>query len=307
MKREVVQDFLNLPGIAGLALMDGRSRPYFYGIDRSLNFQQKEALAQGIQQVIDTTPADFEFFQFQFGSRQVYIYKLAHGIILLVLTVERLIDATYLQLVEQLKLELQQDLVNAIATFRLLAGNTTLSGQQYWKQGTDTASPAVATQSSDPPVKPVPTPSPAASAPLPASTQPIATAPPPFSVPLAPAVPQTAGTAVLLKDALAAMNDLSRYATQYLGPMVVTNYWKTSRPSVEWLNIFQVERSAQIVCPDQTGSEQLALTQEQHQWLREWVAAFINRCAKVIRDFPKTVRQNALDDRQKFLLLADSQ
>jgi hypothetical protein len=44
MKREVVQDFLNLPGITGVALIDGRSRPYFHGVEQSLNFQQREAL-----------------------------------------------------------------------------------------------------------------------------------------------------------------------------------------------------------------------------------------------------------------------
>ncbi|HEY9816238.1 MAG TPA: hypothetical protein V6D20_10635, partial [Candidatus Obscuribacterales bacterium] len=86
MQREVVQDFLNLPGIEGVALVDGRSRPYFCGVDQTLNFQQKEALAQGIQQVVETTPPDFEFFEFQFTGHQVYIYKLDHGVILLVLT-----------------------------------------------------------------------------------------------------------------------------------------------------------------------------------------------------------------------------
>ncbi|MBF2080006.1 MAG: hypothetical protein IGR76_16185, partial [Synechococcales cyanobacterium T60_A2020_003] len=85
MNKEVVQDFLNLPGIAGIALMDGRSRPYFFGIDQALNFQQKETLALGIQQVIETTPADFEFFEFQFVGHQIHIYKLSHGIILLVI------------------------------------------------------------------------------------------------------------------------------------------------------------------------------------------------------------------------------
>ena len=70
MKREVVQEFLGLPGIVGLALMDGRSRPCFYGVSERLNLQQKEALAQGICQVLETTPSSFRTFEFQFaGSR----------------------------------------------------------------------------------------------------------------------------------------------------------------------------------------------------------------------------------------------
>jgi len=86
MNQEVIQSFLNLQGIAGIALIDGRSRPYFCGIDQALNFQQKEALAQGILQVIETIPEGFDSFEFQFTGHDVYIYKLKHGIVLLVLT-----------------------------------------------------------------------------------------------------------------------------------------------------------------------------------------------------------------------------
>lgn len=313
--------------------MNGRSRPYFYGIDRSLNFQQKEALTQGIQQVVDTTPTSFEFFQFQFSSRQVYIYKLKHGIILLVLTVERLIDTTYPLLIEQLKLELEQDLANTIATFHLLAGSTTLSEQQYWKQGTDSIPVSVASQqptvmpvaesvpvpnpsqttlgslattrSQNPSSTPTPTPTSTASVFSDASSQPVDAIPlelpPSLPTPACPDLQLTSASRVLLKDILTAINHLSQYATQYLGPMVVANYWRTTRPPVDWLNRFQIERSAQITCSNQ----QLNLTTEQHQWLKDWVAAFIARCAKVIRDLPKTVKQNALDDRQKFLLFSN--
>ena len=127
MKREVVRDFLNLPGIAGVALMDGRSRPYFCGVDQTLNFQQKEALAQGIRQVVETTPDGFESFVFQFTGHQVYIYKLQHGIILLVLTRTQLVQADYVEVVGKLKVALQEDITTAIATFRLLASDVTMA------------------------------------------------------------------------------------------------------------------------------------------------------------------------------------
>jgi hypothetical protein len=311
MKREVVQDFLNLPGITGLALMDGRSRPYFCGVDRSLNFQQKEALAQGIQQVIDTTPANFDFFEFQFSGHQVYIYKLRHGIILLVLTIETLSHTAYAEVVERLKAELQQDVTNTIATFRLLAGSTTLSGQNYWKQDRDSKSYANSPPQSTSPTELIPksspsnlaTPSangiqtPSHSTQIPSQPPPPATPAPPASAP--PREPPAPSTT--LKEVVAAMNHLSQYATQYLGPMVVANYWKASRPKVDWLVSFNVERSAQISTPDISAP----LTAEQHQWLRDWVAAFIDRCAKVIRDFPKSVRNAALNEQQKSLLLTD--
>ncbi len=140
MKREVIQDFLNLPGIAGVALMDGRSRPYFCGVDQTLNFQQKEALAQGILRVVETIPAGFETFEFQFTGHQVHIYKLEHGIILLVLTRTDLVYADYVKTIKNLKAVLKEDITNAIATFRLIAGNMTLSGVTYRKPITSTTS-----------------------------------------------------------------------------------------------------------------------------------------------------------------------
>ncbi|GAB4376118.1 MAG: hypothetical protein Kow00121_22740 [Elainellaceae cyanobacterium] len=284
MKREVVQDFLNLPGIAGLALMDGRSRPYFCGVDRSLNFQQKEALAQGIQQVINTTPADFEFFEFQFSGHQVYIYKLTHGIILLVLAVNGGVPyCDYAAMVECLKAELQQDAANGIATFRLLAGSTTLSGQNYWKQPGTSANTGSATADPAPPGQ--------TATPETASQSAIASS--------AAAGRYTAS----LEEVIAAMNHLSQYAAQYLGPMVVTNYWRATQPEQEWFVHFQIERSAQITCSMPSSS----FTPEQHQWIREWVAAFIDRCSKVMRNLPRSLHQGTvLDDRQKSLLFSDS-
>jgi hypothetical protein len=310
MKREVVQDFLNLPGIAGVALMDGRSRPYFCGVDQTLNFQQKEALAQGIQQVVETTPASFKFFEFQFTGHQVYIYKLEHGIILLVLTGSDLVDANYQQAIECLKTELQEDISNAIATFRLLAGNITLSNQNYWKGNSDgrvtasnsrtspshPSSPAIAT-----PVEQNRKPSPLSATAL------SATEPSSFSQPVVQTTPvpeRSVSREANLKELLAALNHLSQFTIQYLGTVVVANYWKSTRPQSEWLAQFQIDRAAHLTLagtPNAASTQ--TLTTEQHQEICNWTDAFIQRCAKVIRDFPLIVEQRALDEHQRFLLL----
>ena len=201
MKREVIQDFLNLPGIAGVALMDGRSRPYFCGINQTLNFQQKEALAQGILQVVETIPDGFDVFEFQFAERQVRLYRLDRGMVLLVLTHQGLVYADYLGMIVRLKTVLQEDIPNAIATFRLIAGNITLSGRHYQKDSAHAVNPsgAAMTQAEVPPLK----------------------APPLDSSP-APPLPQPsppshrAQPAATLKEAIAALNHLSHFTTQYL-------------------------------------------------------------------------------------------
>lgn len=289
MNREVVEDFLNLPGIAGVALMDKRSRPYFCGVDSTLNFQQKEALAQGIRQVVETTPESFESFEFQFAAHQVYIYKLASGTILLVLTSSELVYSDYLPALQRLKAALSADLSTGVATFRLLAGNISLSGQDYWKP-----------TASDPATKSGPT----LRAPAPVA-KPASEIPTDSRNGFKNSISKQPDNQVTLKEILAALNHLSEFTTQYLGVAVISNYWKSSRPkNIEWLNQFQVNRKAEISFNGESSQSESGQVREQEiEWIQSWVAAFINRCAKVIRDFPALVEQKALTPRQKELLL----
>lgn len=286
MKREVVQDFLNLPGIAGVALMDGRSRPYFFGLDQTLNFQQREALAQGIQQVVETTPTGFESFEFQFSNYSVYIYKLEQGAILLVLTDENLEIKTYLQGISLLKQELLGDITKAVATFRLLAGSISLSGQNYWGESQSQSPSSVSGSTAQ-------------------SNAGVADAK------VAKPVTSEVDQAALMKppnlgEVLSALNGLSQYASQYLGKAVVSNYWKASRPDLNWLDVFQIERTGKIsLAPNSQTSLQEDINDEHQKWIKVWVTAFTTRCARVIRDFPVLMEQEALDERQRQILLSD--
>ena len=257
MKQEVIRDFLNLPGIIGVALISARSRPYFCGVDRLLNFQQRAALAQGIQQIIDTTPAGFESFEFQFNGHRVHLYKLDHGLILLVLALNRLADTAHLELVARLRLELQTDIADAIETFRQLAEVSPffkLAEPQAAKQTTSELSPAL------PPV--------------------------------------------MLSDLLAALNQLSRFGTQYLGATVVIRNWQMTRPNIPWLSQFQIDRKGRFSFSGQMYPPP-RVSLEQQQQIQQWATAFIDRCSQIIRTFPKTVRQKGLDTHQQALLLLD--
>jgi len=311
MKREVVQEFLNQPGIAGIALMDGRSRPYFFGVDQTLNFQQKEALAQGIQQVVQTTPPGFEYFEFQFSGHRVYIYKFDHGMILLVLATGEFMLMPYAPLIHQLQAELKHDPTNAIATFRLLAGNLSLSNQNYWQPTSPAPSIPVAPWQSplSSQVQPESVPAPPVSSPSVPSEfiapDPVLSPPVPESAVGASALPPDlpAAPPPTLKELLTAVNQISQFTTHYLGPTVVANYWRSSRPAMEWLSNFEIDRSAQITYAGgaPTGLSQ-PLSDEQQQGFQNWVSAFIQRCSRVMRDFSTLLDQGVLDDRQKAFL-----
>ncbi len=298
MTQEVIQDFLNLPGIAGLALIDKRSRPYFCGIDQALNYQQKEALAQGILQVVDTIPDEFESFKFQFTHYQVHIHKLNPGMILLVLTKSGLVYSAYKQTIKTLTISLCENLADAIATFRMLAGTATLPGLSHSRSNTTTRN-----------FTSVQTASPVNLAPINSdSKRPIIS--PPAAQPVTQPVAQPSAAAspipidITLGDLLTALNTLSQVTTQYLGIHVIVNYWKSTRPSHEWLKQFQIERSGQFSLTHSTSqSLQNLVSSQELLWIQEWVTAFVNRCSQVIRDFPSLINQKVLTNEQKALLL----
>ncbi|HEY9761385.1 MAG TPA: hypothetical protein V6D07_02610 [Trichocoleus sp.] len=270
MKRQVIQNFLNLPGIAGVALMDSRTRPFFCGLDATLNSQQRDALAQGIQQVVSTTPVEFDAFSFRFSGRQAHIYKLTQGVILLVLTSDQVPFEEYVSALKQLRVTLEEDLANAVATFRLLAGCVTLSNSPYWAEdGTGKTSSRE------------------------------------LETPVAPSAARK--QTVRCEEILAALNHLTDFTTQYLGKVIVANTWKSSRPDNPWLMIFEIDRSGHFkLTPQAAQSAQEGLTPEQHQWLKDWVQAFVERCSKIIRDFTKILAEKALDHHQQTLLLSQA-
>lgn len=306
MKQEVIQDFLNLPGIVGFALMDGRSRPYFYGVDGTLNFQQKEVLAQGILQVIETIPEGFKSFKFQFAGHQAYLYKVEQEMILLVLTCDELVYSDYLQTIKNLKAALRADVINAIAKFRFVAGTLTQSSSisQSLKPPSErnNAIPFAPTLAAPDTSAP---PRPGSSTNISSPTTNIDSVSVVWNNWASPVPPDTPVTSAgSLNDVLLALNHLSHFTTRYLGTQVIVNYWKSTRPPHPWLSHFQVDRSAQITFTSETGEElQQPISPDQQQWVQEWVAAFIKRCSQIVRDFPDLIQQAALTDEQKSLLL----
>jgi hypothetical protein len=118
MNSQIIQTFLNLSGIAGIALLDGRNRPFFCGLDPSLNPNQQDALAQGIQQVVATTPTDCDPFMFRFTHQRVYLYKLGEGVVLLVIANDQLSLDDYGPAIHSLKAAISEELYSAISTLQ---------------------------------------------------------------------------------------------------------------------------------------------------------------------------------------------
>ena len=124
MSREVIQDFLHLAGVVGIALTNRRMRPYFYGLDAVLD-RTKQALGQGVLQVVENVPEGFESFEFNFSGHVVFIYKLTHGLVLLVLTDNELNLVDYSGSITKIKYLIESDTYNTVSNFKLLLGSVT--------------------------------------------------------------------------------------------------------------------------------------------------------------------------------------
>ena len=91
MQRQLVQNFLKLPGIIGFSLMSLGSEAtpeqvYSAGFPQGLGLEQQPVLARGIQQIIQTTPPFLEFCTFQFGLYQIELYKVEQETLLIVVS-----------------------------------------------------------------------------------------------------------------------------------------------------------------------------------------------------------------------------
>jgi hypothetical protein len=322
MNRAVIQDFLNLAGIDGVALTNRRMRPCFYGLDSVLE-RTKQALGQGVLQVLENVPEGFESFEFYFFENVVFIYKLNHGLILLVLTGKYLDLASYNSAIDGIKKFVDSDPYNAISAFKLSLSSSTTQSTITTQDNDEAQSKAQAVFQPPEPVAAIVEPVRKTTNDKVAETSEPHITPPqtstvtakPSAAPSSPARSVDAASAETniksvstktsaqeykLDELIAVMNKLSRFTTDYLGKMVVANYWRSSRPAIAWLQEFEVDRNAQISHPRQKA---IACNPEQHQQIQAWTQAFINRCCQVIRNFDVMLEQDGLDAQQYDLLI----
>lgn len=92
MQWQLIQNFIELPGIIGFSLMSPSNQNISAESIDSVGFisrqrpEKSPILVQGIQQIIQTTPASLENCAFQFGLYQVELHKVENGVILLIVS-----------------------------------------------------------------------------------------------------------------------------------------------------------------------------------------------------------------------------
>ncbi len=72
----IVQDFLNVTGIVGFALMDGSHLDYFHHLNDTLLPEDKALFAQNVAQVFATIPTEFFELDLQLQTHWTHLYRL---------------------------------------------------------------------------------------------------------------------------------------------------------------------------------------------------------------------------------------
>ncbi len=95
---------------------------------------------------------------------------------------------------------------------------------------------------------------------------------------------------ITIEDLVNNFQEIANLVSNYLGPSITTKYLDSSRPNVDWLNNFVIER-ARIKF---NGLSSTKLTSMQVKWLEKWQIAFIRTCSYIVQDLPDLIQEKKL-------------
>lgn len=271
---EIIRDFLTVPGIAGIALIDGYPTPRLYSADPNLEIHQPKVFLANVTQILRTLNPQIKQLDYFFGTYRLYIRRMGLGFTVAVLTHR---DVKWRNSSEDLRpfcQAVQSHLKTSIPLLEDWASarnNHQLDGSSQKELHLN----AVTTTEFLVPSPPS----------LPASTL------RPSSLPVSsPSLP-------LLQDYLNAFNHLSTIAAQYLGSTIIGTQVKRSRPQGEILSMITIAAKGQLI-----SEVDRVLSPEELQALRQWTQDFRGQCSKIIRDFD-TIAQAAGLTKEEVALL----
>lgn len=260
---EIIRDFLTVPGIAGIALInpliDGYPSPRLYSTDPKLEIHQPKVFLANVSHILRTLTPEVQQLDFFFGTYRVYVCRMGSGLTVVVLTHR---DLKWRNSSEALRSFCQTVQSHLKASIPLLEAWAFAQNHQL----------------NYPPTEPH----------WDAATIDLCL-PSPASLP-SPSLP-------LLQDYLNAFNHLSNIAAQYLGGTIISNQVKRSRPQGETLAMITIVAKGQLV-----NDVDRLLSQEELQALRQWTQDFRGQCSRIIRDFDTTVQTAGLTKEEAMLL-----
>ncbi|MCU0551333.1 MAG: hypothetical protein MUC48_18450 [Leptolyngbya sp. Prado105] len=120
MNQEVIRDFLNVPGIVGIALLSGHSEPVFYTHHSAFTKENPSNLLQSVFRLVETIPAEYDRFEFHFAEHQIALHRLQSNRIVLVIKNNTLNSEQFISAFNALASEITANPKAAIEQFQPL-------------------------------------------------------------------------------------------------------------------------------------------------------------------------------------------
>lgn len=99
------------------------------------------------------------------------------------------------------------------------------------------------------------------------------------------------GVKVTLGEVIIYFEAIAAIVSKYLGNTITAKYFEETRPEVEWLHNFSMDKKGKVHFP---GSLTAPATALQLKWFEKWTDAFIKKCSLVIQDLPAIVEEKKL-------------
>jgi hypothetical protein len=124
MNQEVMRDFLNVPGIVGIALLSGHSEPVFYTYHPAFTKGNKSDLLQSVLQLVATIPPEYDEFAFHFAEYQIALHRLQSDLLALVIKNDTLNSEQFISALNRLRSEIATEPIATLDEFQSIPSSS---------------------------------------------------------------------------------------------------------------------------------------------------------------------------------------
>ncbi len=93
---------------------------------------------------------------------------------------------------------------------------------------------------------------------------------------------------ISVADIISDFESIAAIVSNYLGMSITAKNFEDTRPEVEWLNGFTIDKKGKIGF---SGSIHQKLTMIQLRWIEKWSNAFVKKGSMIIQDLPEILRE----------------
>lgn len=101
----------------------------------------------------------------------------------------------------------------------------------------------------------------------------------------------SAGKKITIAQVVTNFESMASITSCYLGGTITAKNFEESRPDIEWLQQFSMDKKGKITF---TGNLNHQATMIQLKWLEKWTNAFVKKCSLIIQDLPNIIEEKHL-------------